>query len=376
MIPFFNLKLQYQKIQKEYLENADQILQSGTLMDGPMRMQLELALEKRLGRHHVKVCHSGTQALGMIALFQYRYNMYSLLRTQNNARPKVIVPALTYPATINAFLNANWEVIIADVDSSGVLDFGRIDPQSCDGVCAVGLFGKPVKWTQSWLERKALIEDGAQHWQSGTPGKVLAPMAISFDPTKNLGAHGNGGAIVCDDKVTANWITRFQNNGKPKYDSGGTNSRMSELDCLSVILKLRYLDEWQDRRKDIAGYWIDQFAQCENIRCLIDQDELDTHGLQKFVIDIPKRDMVKQSLSEAGVECKIHYEKPLHEYDFYSDCKNPGHVSTASMLSRRLLTLPFYPELTDAEVETIATQVLDHVNFHNETSATSSRNSI
>ena len=81
-------------------------------------------------------------------------------------------------------------------------------------------------------------------------------------------------------------------------------------------------------------------------------------------------------MSEAGVECKIHYEKPLHEYDFYSDCKNPGHVSTASMLSRRLLTLPFYPELTDAEVETIATQVLDHVNFHNETSATSSHNSI
>ena len=107
MIPFFNLKLQYKQIQKEYLEHSDKILQSGKLMDGPMRLQLETALEKRIGRHHVLLCHSGTQALGMIALFQYRYNMYSLMRTQNNARPKVIVPALTYPATINAFLNAN-----------------------------------------------------------------------------------------------------------------------------------------------------------------------------------------------------------------------------------------------------------------------------
>ena len=93
---------------------------------------------------------------------------------------------------------------------------------------------------------------------------------------------------------------------------------------------------------------------------MIDDKSVHQHGLQKFVIEVGNRNHVVSDLRNSGVECKIHYERPLHEEALYSEWPNPGPLSIASILSRRVISLPFYPELTDNEIEYIADQVVNH----------------
>jgi dTDP-4-amino-4,6-dideoxygalactose transaminase len=136
-----------------------------------------------------------------------------------------------------------------------------------------------------------------------------------------------------------------------------TNSRMSEVDCAQMMVKTKYIDQWQQRRRTIAEYWISQLRDSP-VRCLIDASNVGTHCFHKFVIDVDYRDRLQQRLESAGVSTKIHYSRPLHEEPRYVNTPGPNMLSTASSLARRCLSLPIYPELTDGEVEYIATTVL------------------
>jgi dTDP-4-amino-4,6-dideoxygalactose transaminase len=95
------------------------------------------------------------------------------------------------------------------------------------------------------------------------------------------------------------------------------------------------------------------------VRALIDTNNFATHAFHKFVIDVDQRDVLQRNLALKKIETKIHYEQPLHELPAYVDCSGPDILSVASAMSRRVLSLPFYPELTDLEVEYIIDQVLD-----------------
>jgi dTDP-4-amino-4,6-dideoxygalactose transaminase len=99
--------------------------------------------------------------------------------------------------------------------------------------------------------------------------------------------------------------------------------------------------------------------QQSEVRCLIDKSNVDTHCFHKFVIDVDSRDILQRNLAIKGIETKVHYSAPLHEYPAYEQYANPGMLSSASALSRRVLSLPMYPELTDLEVEYIIDSVLD-----------------
>ena len=141
-----------------------------------------------------------------------------------------------------------------------------------------------------------------------------------------------------------------------------TNSRMSEVDCAQMLVKTRHIDRWQERRRSIARYWIDRFRDVESMRTLITDNNIRDHGLQKFVIEVDSRDTLMQQLSLRKIETKIHYRYPLHEIGVYRDqCGGPDMLAAASGLARRCLSLPFYPELTDLEVEYIADRVVECV---------------
>jgi len=133
---------------------------------------------------------------------------------------------------------------------------------------------------------------------------------------------------------------------------------MSEIDCAQMIVKTRYIDQWQERRGTIARYWMERLQQ-SGVRCLIDKSNVDTHCFHKFVIEVDSRDILQNNLLIKGIETKVHYNAPLHEYPVYEKFSNPGLLSSASALSRRVLSLPMYPELSDLEVEYIIDQVLD-----------------
>jgi dTDP-4-amino-4,6-dideoxygalactose transaminase len=209
-----------------------------------------------------------------------------------------------------------------------------------------------------------VVEDAAQHWLSHNCDRV-GTSAISFDPTKNLCSYGNGGAVLTDDSNLAEFARHWRDNAKPAHDLIGTNSRMSEVDCAQMLVKTKHLDRWQKRRHDIAAYWIERFKDVSGLRTLITTNTLRDHGLQKFVLDIDHRDAIVEHLTLRKIETKIHYRYPLHETGIYTThCGGPDFFAAASSLARRCVSLPFYPELTDLQVEYIADQVISLVISH------------
>jgi dTDP-4-amino-4,6-dideoxygalactose transaminase len=359
-IPFIGLRKQYHNLRQEILDVTDEVLRSGQIMDGNYTVEFEDWLAKKNHQKYAVTCHSGTQALEIMA---------GWYRSLYQETPCVLIPTLTYPATVNAFVSAGWEIQLADTDDHGIIDIEHADLSRVNAVVLIGLYGAAIDEPLSlrkWISRLNLkdfliLEDAAQHWLANGCNRIGTGAAISFDPTKNLNNYGNGGAIVTNDSALLYHAQSVRNNGKPNHSNVGTNSRMSEVDAAQLLIKTKHIDQWQKRRHDIARYWITRLRG-SSAKCLIDLADVGDHAVQKFVINIDSRDHVKQVLSDRQIETKIHYEQPCHELGLFHQWPGPGLLSKASALSRRVLSLPIYPELTDLEVDYVIDQVLDAVN--------------
>ena len=355
-IAFTGLPRQYNNLREEILDATDVVLRSGNLMNGNYTAEFESWLSRKNHVKHAVTCHSGTQALEIIASY-----CAGNLQDQDQC-PTVLIPALTYPATANAFMRTGWQVEIVDTDMYGCMDQKQIDrTRNHDAICAVGLYGAALQ--DNWdIMTDCLIEDGAQHWLADNCEHQGKYTAISFDPTKNFPNYGNGGAIVTNDLYLSEYARNWTNNGKSSgHKVAGSNSRMSEIDCAQMMIKTQYLDAWQLRRSSIARYWMSKLQDLFTVRCLIDDTNFKKHSFHKFVIEVDDRDIFQKKLSALRIETKIHYQYPLHELPAYENCKGPSLLSTSSSLARRCLTLPLYPELTDLEVDYIIDAVLNYV---------------
>lgn len=349
-IAFTGLKKQYNTLRTEILDATDEVLRSGQLMAGNYTAEFENWLAHKNHSKYAVTCHSGSQALEIIAEY-YR-------QQSSTNPPRVVVPAITYVATANAFIRAGWDVYIADTDNHGLLNKNKVPHDlSVQATVLVGLYGAAVNADRFW-GTDLIIEDGAQHWLSNNCNRIGNATAISFDPMKNLNAYGNGGAVVTDDMDLLEFAREWTNNGKPVHSNIGTNSRMSEIECAQLLIKTQHIDAWQARRKTIALYWMSRLKNT-GIRSLIDSTNVETHCFHKFVIDVDNRDILARNLAIKGIETKVHYREPLHELPAYSSYAGPDILSVASALSRRVLSLPIYPELTDLEVEYIIDSVID-----------------
>ena len=349
-IPHFGLARQYRNIRNELLDATDQVLKSGELMNGQFTSKFETWLAMKTQTSYALTVHSGTQALEIIARFHLEP-----YKTMFDITPKVKIPNISYIATLNAFVNAGWEIELVDTDKNGLIKHKEDELDDVvNSVCLVGLYGANPSGSSIF---NSTIVDGAQHWL--VADNVGDGMAISFDPTKNLPASGNGGAIVTNDRQLWDFAYSYRSNGKHEHETHGTNSRMSEQECAQILVRARHLDNWQWRRKEIRHYYLDEFKNLP-FHCL-SRDHL-VHADQKFAIYTEKRDGLKMYLGDKQIETKIHYEKALSEYPIAKDLSKPDMLSTSVMLTRGLLSLPIYPELTDSEVEYIAEQVK---NFYN-----------
>ena len=353
-IPFTGLKKQYNNLRKEILDATDEVLRSGILMSGNNTAEFENWLARKNNVGYAVTCHSGTQALEIIAGY-YAGDI-------NIRPPRVLVPAMTFPATANAFLRTGWTVELIDTDAYGQMDLRKIDKKnmSIQAICAVGLYGQSVK-DQYFYYTDTIIEDGAQHWLASNCHRLSNSCAISFDPTKNLANYGNGGAVVTRDAQLATYARDWINNGKHLgHMDPGTNSRMSEIDCAQMMIKTRYIDAWQKRRSEIVAHWVERLKK-RNVRSLIDDSNFKDHAYHKFVIEVDTRDEVQKQMTLRKIETKVHYADPLWDLPAYEGMGEHNMLSSAYALSRRCLSLPIYPELTDLEVEYIIDQLLEIV---------------
>ena len=362
-IPHFGLIRQYRNLKDELLEATDSVLRSGELMNGDYTAKFETWLAMRTKTMYAVTVHSGTQALEIIAKWakvDYDRYMNDGPDIIHYVAPTVRIPNITYVATLNAFINAGYDVELLDTDKNGLMKYDdeHILDDFTKHTCNVGLYGaNPNRNHIPGFVND--VVDGAQHWL--VADDIGQGMAISFDPTKNLPASGNGGAIVTNDRSLYEFAYSYRSNGKHGHDMTGTNSRMSEQDCAQLLVRAKYIDKWQWRRKEIRHYYLDEFKNLD-IRCL-SRDFL-IHADQKFVVYTDKRDELQKYLLDADIEVKVHYPYALSELPLSKNIKvKPDMLSTSVNLTRGLLSLPIYPELSDGEVEFICKKVKDFFTY-------------
>ena len=313
-ITFTGLRQQYNFLREEILEATDHVLSKGQHMLGPNTKHFEERLTKRTGQPTLTVSN-GTQALEIVAEW-YK-------KTYDGT---VYLPAFSFIATDNAFKRVGCKIKYVDVDEYGLMKDAQAEEWT-DLVVLVGLYGAALK-----PQKGIICEDGAQNWTGNYFKRVGDICTMSFDPMKNLPNYGNGGAISTSIPDLYEFISNFRHHHHPKYTEVATNSKMSELDCACMMVKFKHLEEWDRRRKDIARYWM---KDCK-YKVLI--KDLDTHAVQKFVIQIDDRDDFREKVC---YPTRINYPYTL------------APTENAVKLSKTVVSLPIYPELTDAEVEII-----------------------
>lgn len=353
-IPFFGLKRQYQNHRDELIAAADEVWTSGNMLDGAYCHMFEEHIARRCRRKYAIAVNSCTQGL----IFAQ-----SAMGVDNG---KVLIPTVSFVATMNTVIMANNTPVFCDVDDDALMDLNEVNLRDHDlsAIMYVNIFGNILDYDKLntiatfWNPDKhiPIIEDAAQSFGAkyrGRPSGSLGDISVlSFDPTKNLPNYGSGGMILTDDADVNSYCRDLRNNAHGEFAVAGTNSRMSEADCAQMLVKLKYFDLWQHRRAEIAQYYIDNLIDyVDPIQPGPDVD----HAWHKFVIRVADRNRLIQWLEEHGIETRIHYDRALPDHDAAIDYFDfarelfPG----ARAHCRESLSLPIYPELTDAEVEYI-----------------------
>lgn len=376
-IPFFGLKRQYANIREEILAAIDRVYKSGQVLDGHETQYLEHTIAQLCGRQFAVAVGSGTQAL---IFAQQALNVHG----------KVLIPSQSFIATLNSVILANNYPRFIDVDDKGLMDidlpgFDSFSDGSVHAVMYVNLYGNVIDYNKLKLVTDffnpgndvKIIEDAAQSFGAsyqGIPSGKLGDVSIlSFDPTKNLPNYGSGGMVLTDDAYTYANLKDLRDNGKyTDFTTAGTNSKISEADAACLLVKLKYFEEWQRRRTEIAEYYTQELKEhCE----ILGPNEGVVHAWHKFVVKVQNRDYVKAKIEVEGIETKIHYETPLPEYESAFDYTNYAHdlYAGAREHSQKVLSLPIYPELTDSEVEAVVKATRTACILYNNSSATPTR---
>jgi dTDP-3-amino-3,4,6-trideoxy-alpha-D-glucose transaminase len=183
---------------------------------------------------------------------------------------------------------------------------------------------------------------------------------LSFYPTKNLGALGDGGAVLVGDPETAARLRRLRNGGQSdryRHEDVGINSRLDELQAAILRVGLAHLGAWTERRRALAGAYLEGLAGVEGLTLPREQDYARAvHHL--FVVRHPRRDAMIGALRERGVETLIHYPIPLHLQPAFASLGGaPGDLPIVEKAADEILSLPLYPEMTDAQAEAVVAAV-------------------
>ena len=369
-IPFFGIDRQYANLREELLEATDNVYKSGQVLDGPNTGLFEKTIAKMCERKYAVSVNSGTQGLIL--------SMRAISEVWANTT-NVLIPAQSFVATLNSVLMSYHTPYMVDVDKrTGMMDISKIPlPIEDIGILMyVNLFGdvmdqeKLISYLGAWTDNKVpVIEDAAQSfgaYYEGVPSGKLGDISVlSFDPTKNLNNYGSGGMVLTDNPILADILINLRDNGKHEdHGMEGTNSKMSEADCAQMLVKLKYFNQWQERRTKIAEYYNERL---EKYFDLIPKNPKVEHAWSKYVVHHPYRMLISDALEAKGIETKIHYARPLSWNIVYSDRyqRNDEDLSNAEEFSKTCLSLPIYPELTDGEVEAIIETIVQYSELGN-----------
>ena len=361
MIRFLDIKKITNSFQPALGQATADVVASGSYVRGKQVQQFEESFASFIGCRHCVGVGNGFDALNLIL----KSWLLSGALTEGD---EVIVPANTYIASILAVTENNLRAIFVEP----ALETYNLDPLKIEkkitrrtrAILIVHLYGRNAMDIRiNELAAKyglKVLEDNAQaagcYWNGRRTGSLTDAAAHSFFPTKNLGALGDAGAITTDDAAVAEMIRTLGNYGssqKGVNNLRGVNSRLDELQAAVLNVKLPRLDKDNQRRREIASYYLAHISNPEIILpSAMPSARQGEHVWHLFVIRCQKRDAFRQYLSDNGIETLVHYPKPPHQQLAFREMNDFSYPVT-ERIHREVVSLPLNPVLEKADVDRI-----------------------
>ncbi len=355
-VPFLDLSRGVRALRPELDSGLAGVLDSGRFVLGERVAAFEAAFAGYCGAGHAVGVASGTDAVAI-----------ALRALGIGPGDEVIVPANTCVPTVAAVEAAGASPVLADVDAQT----WTLDPASAAAVVTdrtravipVHLYGLCADVDALRSLGLVVVEDAAQAHGAELRGRRAGSLgdaaAFSFYPTKNLGALGDGGAVVTNDPAAAELARSLRTYGeRERYESvrHGWNSRLDELQAALLLVKLSRLDAWTARRRAIASVY-DEAVRHAGLAAQPEPNGF-LHARHLYVVRVPDRDGFRARLAQRGIETAVHYPRPVHGHPAYAQLARPGLVES-ERLAAEVVSLPLYPELSDAEADAVAAAVAE-----------------
>ena len=361
-IPYLDLPAQMRAIRKELDAAIARTLDNCSFCLGPDVAQFEKDFARFCGAEQCVGFNSGTSALHV-----------ALLLLNVGAGDEVITTPCTFVATSWAISYVGAKPVYVDVEDATF----NLDPKLVEcaitprtkAIMPVHLYGHPadldplVKICRK--HKVPLVEDACQahgaKYRGQTVGTFGAISGFSFYPGKNLGACGEGGALVTNDPQFANRARALREHGSTQryyHDEVGFNYRMEGIQGAVLGVKLKYLDQWTRERRRVAHRYHELLADTP-LQLPREADYAES-AYHLYVVRHPRRDDLKKHLEDNRVGCALHYPLPLHLQKCYANLGHKaGDFPIAEKAARECLSLPIYPEMTDAQIQRVAEVVRD-----------------
>ncbi|MFH1562519.1 MAG: DegT/DnrJ/EryC1/StrS family aminotransferase [Nitrospirota bacterium] len=361
-VPLLDLKAQYATISEEIDSAVKEVIQSGIFILGENAKRLEEEIASSCNTKYAIGVASGTDAL-----------LLSLMACNIGRGDEVITSPFTFIATAEVIVLLGAKPVFVDIDSKTY----NIDPDKIKeaitpktkAIIPVHLYGQPADMdkilTCAGEHNLVVIEDAAQaigaKYKNKRVGEMGKTCGFSFFPAKNLGAYGDGGMITTNDEELAKKLKMLRTHGsqvKYHHELIGTNSRLDELQSAILRVKLKRLNEWTNNRQRIAQTYTQAFMGKEIITPFVEEFNFAVYN--QYTIRVKNRDELIAHLKKSGVDTAIHYPIPLHLQPAFSYLGyKAGDFIESEQASKEVLSLPVYPELTDEQIETVISAVLN-----------------
>jgi dTDP-4-amino-4,6-dideoxygalactose transaminase len=362
-VPLVDLSIQHREIADEVRAGFERVLAEGDFVLGQEVDSFEAQFAQFCGVEHAVGVGTGTDAL-------------ELALRGGGIRPgdEVILPANTFVATAEAVARAHAVVRLVDCDENFLIDpagvSAALSPRT-RAIIGVDLYGQaaPLELLREVAGPDILlVEDAAQSQGARRHGERAGSLGdvagTSFYPGKNLGAYGDGGAVLTNSSSIADHIRRLRNHGgtrRYEHLELGTNSRLDTLQAVVLSAKLTRLDRWNGARRDAAAYYTHLLDGLPGV-IAPRTAEGNEHVFHLYVIRVPERDRVLTMLRDDGIGAAVHYPAPLHRLPALSSLGFGDRAFPLSeRLSKEILSLPIYPGITreaqDRVVESLSKAV-------------------
>ncbi len=363
-VPFVDLQAQYRAIKTEVDAAIKRVLDTSAFILGREVEAFERAFAEYVGAEFCVGVSNGTAAVQL-----------AVTACGVGEGDEVIVPANTFFATAEAVSTAGATPVFVDCDADSFnIDAAKVEAAITPrtrAVIPVHLYGQAADLDPLFelAERHNLIviEDAAQAHGARYKGRRVGGLAragcFSFYPGKNLGAYGEGGAVLTNDAEVARRLRLLRDHGseqKYRHEIIGYNFRLEGLQGAVLGVKLRHLDGWNALRRAHAARYTELLGALDTEGALTLPREMTyaEHVYHLYVVRAEDRDALQRSLQEAGVQTGIHYPVPIHLQPAYASLGHrAGDFPEAERQAARVLSLPMFPELTDAQLEHVAEAV-------------------